>query len=89
MGDRGREPAGDCSLEAGTARSGTGYNEFADAMRAFLERDRDELLAIHVRVLQYPPQGMTAVYQSVVESFVERFDGSYNDVMAYEAAKKK
>ena len=66
-----------------------GYNEFADAMRAFLRRDRDELLAIHARVAQYPSKGMTAVYQSVIDSFVERFDGSYNDVMAYEAAKKK
>ena len=66
-----------------------GYNEFADAMRAFLERDRDELLAIWARVAQYPPNGMTAVYQSVVGSFVERFEDSYNDVMAYEAAKKK
>ena len=66
-----------------------GYNEFADAMRAFLERDRDELVAIRARVVQYPSKGMTAVYQSVVESFVERFDGSYKDVMAYEAAKKK
>jgi hypothetical protein len=66
-----------------------GYNEFADAMRAFLERDRDELLAIRERVAQYPAKGMTVVYQSVVESFVEWFDGSYNDVMAYESAKKK
>ena len=66
-----------------------GYNEFADAMRAFLERDLDELLAIRERVAQYPPKGMTKVYQSVVESFVDRFDGSYNDVMAYEAAKQK
>lgn len=66
-----------------------GYNEFADAMRAFLERDRDELLAIRARVAQYPRQGMTAVYQSVVDSFVERFEGSYNDVMIYDAAKKK
>jgi len=66
-----------------------GYNEFADAMRAFLQRDRDELLAIRERVRQYPATGMTVAYQSVVESFVERFDGSYNDVMAYEAAKKK
>ena len=36
-----------------------------------------------------PPKGMTKVYQSVVESFVDRFDGSYNDVMADEAAKQK
>ena len=27
--------------------------------------------------------------QVVVGSFVERFEDSYNDVMAYEAAKKK
>ena len=66
-----------------------GYNEFADAMRAFLRRDRDELLAIRERVGQYPPKGMTVAYQSVVDSFVERFDGSYNEVMAYEMAKKK
>ena len=66
-----------------------GYNEFADAMRAFLQRDRDELLAIRDRVRQYPPEGMTVAYQSVVESFVERFHASYNDVMAYEMAKKK
>lgn len=66
-----------------------GYNEFADAMRAFLERDYDELLVIRDRVRGYPATGMTKVYQSVVESFVERVDGSYNDVMAYEAAKKK
>ena len=66
-----------------------GYNEFADAMRAFLQRDRDELLAIRARVAQYPHKGITVAYQSVVESFVERFDGSYNDVMAYESAKKK
>ena len=39
--------------------------------------------------MRYSAKGMTAVYQSVIESFVERFDGSYNDVMAYEAAKKK
>jgi hypothetical protein len=66
-----------------------GYNEFADAMRAFLERDRHELLVIRARVAQYPAQGITAVYQSVIDSFVDRFDGSYNDVMAYEGAKKK
>jgi hypothetical protein len=39
-----------------------GYNEFADAMRAFLERDYDELLVIRDRVRQYPATGMTAVY---------------------------
>jgi hypothetical protein len=66
-----------------------GYNEFADAMRAFLERDRNEVLAIRDRVAHYPSKGMTAVYQSVVNSFADRFDDSYNDVMAYEAAKQK
>ncbi len=66
-----------------------GYNEFADAMRAFLERDGSEVLAIRNRVAQYPAKGMTSAYQSVVDSFAERFDDSYNDVMAYEAAKQK
>lgn len=36
-----------------------------------------------------PNQGMATVYQSVVNSFADRFDCTYNEVGAYKAARQK